>query len=220
MNIKIKYLTILFLLLITSSCCCWKGKTPKGLISPKEADAMEEEFKKTYYPCFEKKVDGTGKPIKRDQGIPKVANKLKNPEWYQDNRQGSLASESDVQKIQKKLAHANPILMQSKQIVVSNTSQTTVNKAVREVWFSLEEIENFIGMIKAQTPLSERPLLGIRIYFGTYVNDGTKKVTLFLVATKYNGLGYDEAKNHENLYHIYPLNYGNTGQEPVEYNPN
>ncbi len=45
------YLSIIFLLLITSSCSClrWNGQQPEGLISPEKADTLEMNYVKNQY---------------------------------------------------------------------------------------------------------------------------------------------------------------------------
>lgn len=208
-----------------SSCSSWKLKLCGKTIKPSKAEKMEEKFLELYYPCLDTIAkNNTRKPV--NENLDNGTGQLDMPEWYDNGRTGALQPTLDVSKVRKIVVKTTS--SQPQKLVFLPTDEE--NSAVREVWYSIEELEAYFKLIKeeARKKANEEGTdfdykkLGIRIYIGAY-SDG--EITFFLVPTKYIGKGdedssgFKDAINHENLYYIMPLNYGNTGQEPVDYNP-
>ncbi|UWY27050.1 hypothetical protein [Flavobacterium sp. TR2] len=94
------------------------------------------------------------------------------------------------------------------------------------IWYSLEELENYIHYIKTNGAKDGYNVDGIRFYFGVYPNDekhGEKAglTTLFLVPTGKKAA--DSAKVQSfammqeassDIQSIEPMNYGNIGRPP------
>lgn len=94
------------------------------------------------------------------------------------------------------------------------------------IWFSIEELENYIKYIKAEAKKQKYTIDGIRFHFGAYPEDkkyaeksglttlflaptGTKKITKTKVAAKVEkSIEIDDSLN------IAPLNYGSIGNPP------
>ncbi|NAS30064.1 hypothetical protein GTQ40_03695 [Flavobacteriaceae bacterium R38] len=97
----------------------------------------------------------------------------------------------------------------------------------REVWFSLEELEQYLSYVKQEATKKGYQDLGVRIYFGA--NDPTEKrkfglSTVFLAPTgkkeyqRGSFLNFNYQDDHgENIYEIDPLNRGGVGDPPVNY---
>jgi len=82
-------------------------------------------------------------------------------------------------------------------------------EAVRSVTFSIDDLQDYINYVKEETNAQ-----GIRVWFGSYGNDGTKnanKATVFFApcATKEG-----DSKNN---YEAEPMNFGQSGWPPFVY---
>ncbi|RKR05507.1 hypothetical protein C8C83_4859 [Flavobacterium sp. 90] len=96
------------------------------------------------------------------------------------------------------------------------------------IWYSLEELENYIHYIKTQGLEDGYTVDGIRFYFGVYPNDkkhGEKAglTTLFLVPTgkkavnstaKVQSFATDQEQTSSDVESLSPMNYGNIGRPP------
>lgn len=80
-----------------------------------------------------------------------------------------------------------------------------------EVFYSVEELEEYLNYVKELSNEQEIFNPGIRIYFGAYNNEESNKATVFLAPTLEND------KNSENNYSIDPLNSGQNGWPPKKY---
>lgn len=95
------------------------------------------------------------------------------------------------------------------------------------VWFSLEELENYINYIKVEGESKGIEVTGVRFYLGVYPEDIQEKekagkTTIFLTPTKKNNVGGAMllATTDENVdaTEIEPMNYGTMGNPPkLEY---
>lgn len=95
------------------------------------------------------------------------------------------------------------------------------------VWFSLQELENYIAYIKSEGMEKGYDVNGIRFYFGTYAQTEQKGkagyTTLFLSPTG-NQIGDNmtskrtEEGNESDITELSPLNFGTMGNPPkMEY---
>jgi len=76
----------------------------------------------------------------------------------------------------------------------------TVIQDNREVWFELEEIENYIKYVKNSSDSLGYENLGLRVYFGAKEVDGVIKNTAFFVPTYSGNLdGEDEDPTDDDL---------------------
>jgi hypothetical protein len=92
------------------------------------------------------------------------------------------------------------------------------------VWYSLEELENYIEYIKSTGAENGYIVDGIRFYFGVYSEDEEKDkagyTTLFLSPTGKNAgqisklTDPEEEGNSQDLVTIEPLNFGSMGNPP------
>nr|WP_315223686.1 hypothetical protein [uncultured Flavobacterium sp.] len=105
------------------------------------------------------------------------------------------------------------------------------------VWFSVEELENYIHYIKSKGAKKGFAVNGIRFYFGVYPDekkyaDKAGLMTLFLTATgkrirpvalnsvqtfaltRENNDPDDQNDNNEDIQSIEPMNYGSIGRPP------
>lgn len=108
----------------------------------------------------------------------------------------------------------------------------TAKKAQKEdanaIWYSLEELENYIHYIKTNGAKDGYNVDGIRFYFGVYPDDekhGEKAglTTLFLVPTgkkieqntaKVQSFALTQEPLSSDIQSIEPMNYGNIGRPP------
>jgi predicted Zn-dependent protease len=94
------------------------------------------------------------------------------------------------------------------------------------VWFSLNELENYIAYIKSEGVDKGYEVNGIRFYFGSYAATEQKGkagyTTLFLSPTG-NQIGQNETSkrsdgNESDITELSPLNFGSMGNPPqMEY---
>ena len=91
----------------------------------------------------------------------------------------------------------------------------------REVWFSLEELENYIEYVKQESKKQELEDLGIRVYFGAKKNERNEvKSTIFFFPTHNNSNSATRAAAaNSNSYGIQGLNYGSSGDPVDEFQP-
>jgi hypothetical protein len=96
------------------------------------------------------------------------------------------------------------------------------------IWYSLEELENYIHYIKTQGLEDGYTVDGIRFYFGVYPDDekhGEKAglTTLFLVPTgkktvtsiaKVQSFALVQEQTSSDVESLSPMNYGNIGRPP------
>ncbi|MBW1658605.1 hypothetical protein [Flavobacterium quisquiliarum] len=108
----------------------------------------------------------------------------------------------------------------------------TAKKAEKEdanaIWYSLEELENYIHYIKTNGTKQGYNVDGIRFYFGVYPDDekhGEKAglTTLFLVPTgkkaeknteKIQSFALKQEATSTDIQDLDPMNYGNIGRPP------
>lgn len=108
----------------------------------------------------------------------------------------------------------------------------TAKKAEKEdanaIWYSLEELENYIHYIKTNGTKDGYNVDGIRFYFGVYPDDekhGEKAglTTLFLVptgkkidnsTTKVQSFALKQEAASSDIQSLEPMNYGNIGRPP------
>lgn len=108
----------------------------------------------------------------------------------------------------------------------------TAKKAQKEdanaIWYSLEELENYIHYIKTNGAKDGYNVDGIRFYFGVYPDDekhGEKAglTTLFLVPTgkkaekgtaKIQSFALVQESESSDIQSLDPMNYGNIGRPP------
>ncbi len=108
----------------------------------------------------------------------------------------------------------------------------TAKKAQKEdanaIWYSLEELENYIHYIKTNGAKDGYSVDGIRFYFGVYPDDekhGEKAglTTLFLVPTgkkienntaKVQSFALVQEAPSSDIQSLDPMNYGNIGRPP------
>lgn len=96
------------------------------------------------------------------------------------------------------------------------------------IWYSLEELENYIHYIKTNGAKDGYNVDGIRFYFGVYPDDeqhGEKAglTTLFLVPTgkkieentaKIQSFALTKEASSSDIQSLSPMNYGNIGRPP------
>ena len=81
----------------------------------------------------------------------------------------------------------------------------------REFFYTVDELQEYLDYVKAQSTEQSISKPGIRIYFAAYDNDNSDKATVFLAPT--NGPTSSSANN----YTIDPFNRGNGGWPPNNY---
>lgn len=109
------------------------------------------------------------------------------------------------------------------------TAKLAQKEDANAIWYSLEELENYIHYIKTQGAEEGYVVDGIRFYFGVYPEDkkhGEKAglTTLFLVPTgkkpatttvaKVQSFALVQEQNSSDIQSISPMNYGNIGRPP------
>lgn len=92
----------------------------------------------------------------------------------------------------------------------------------REVWYSLEDLQEYIDYVREASLAQGINRPGIRIYFGAGQGSAGKKslATVFLAPTKEKTHaieGDGAAVNNENNYEIDPQNDGTVGWPPINY---
>lgn len=95
------------------------------------------------------------------------------------------------------------------------------------VWYSLEELENYINYIKEEGESKGIEVTGIRFYFGVYPKNTEEKgkagkTTIFLTPTKKNDVDgvmrMVVMEENADATEIEPMNYGTMGNPPkLEY---
>lgn len=113
-------------------------------------------------------------------------------------------------------------------LILSNIGKEDANA----VWYSIEELENYINYVKTKGIENGIEVNGIRFYIGVYPEDGVKYkekaglTTIFLSPTKKRTLNVLEKSLDDTLSievnvdvsEIEPLNYGGIGNPPrIEY---
>lgn len=81
----------------------------------------------------------------------------------------------------------------------------------REVFYTVDELQEYLNYVKAQSTAQSITKPGIRIYFAAYNNDASDKATVFLAPT--NGPTTSSANNYD----IDPFNRGGQGWPPHNY---
>ena len=89
----------------------------------------------------------------------------------------------------------------------------------REFWYSLEELQEYLSYVQEKSAEEGIANPGIRIYFGAYPGEGSKKSysTIFLAPTKPLNSLENNDDTQKNNYSIDPLNHGQGGVPPVDY---
>ncbi|BDU26342.1 MULTISPECIES: hypothetical protein [unclassified Flavobacterium] len=110
----------------------------------------------------------------------------------------------------------------------SLTAKKTQKEDANAIWYSLEELENYIHYIKTNGANDGYNVDGIRFYFGVYPDDekhGEKAglTTLFLVPTgkkienntaKIQSFALVQEASSSDIQSLEPMNYGNIGRPP------
>ncbi|TDX10419.1 hypothetical protein [Flavobacterium sp. S87F.05.LMB.W.Kidney.N] len=110
----------------------------------------------------------------------------------------------------------------------SLTAKKTQKEDANAIWYSLEELENYIHYIKTNGANDGYNVDGIRFYFGVYPDDekhGEKAglTTLFLVPTgkkienntaKIQSFALAQEAYSSDIQSLEPMNYGNIGRPP------
>lgn len=114
----------------------------------------------------------------------------------------------------------------------SKRASLTAKKSQKEdanaIWYSLEELENYIHYIKTSGAKDGYNVDGIRFYFGVYPDDekhGEKAglTTIFLVPTgkkaekttaKIQTFALTQEESSSDIPSLEPMNYGNIGRPP------
>jgi len=110
----------------------------------------------------------------------------------------------------------------------SITAKKSQKEDANAIWYSLEELENYIHYIKTNGAKDGYNVDGIRFYFGVYPDDekhGEKAglTTLFLVPTgkkieqntaKVQSFALTQEPLSSDIQSLEPMNYGNIGRPP------
>ncbi|WJS93548.1 hypothetical protein NYQ10_15770 [Flavobacterium johnsoniae] len=110
----------------------------------------------------------------------------------------------------------------------SLTAKKPQKEDANAIWYSLEELENYIHYIKTNGAKDGYNVDGIRFYFGVYPDDekhGEKAglTTLFLVPTgkkieqniaKVQSFALTQEPLSSDIQSLEPMNYGNIGRPP------
>lgn len=117
----------------------------------------------------------------------------------------------------------------AKQLCSNHSAKKMNDNDANAVWYSLEELENYINFIKKEGNNKGYEVDGIRFYFGTYPNSekhGEKAgmTTIFLSPTGHksgaennktiNFVTKDASSQSDDITEISPLNYGSMGNPP------
>jgi hypothetical protein len=108
------------------------------------------------------------------------------------------------------------------------TAKGVKKEDANAIWYSIEELENYIHYVKTQGAENGYNVDGIRFYFGAYPEDekhGEKAglTTLFLVPTgkkaiaataKIETFALVQEQNSSDIQDLSPMNYGNIGRPP------
>lgn len=114
---------------------------------------------------------------------------------------------------------AKCISVQAARVLQDNWAETrkpAIDKALgyedaREVFYTIEELEEFLNYVKVESEKQGISKAGIRIYLAAYNNDSSNKATVFLAPTM------SDDKNSNNNYTIDPFNEGQSGWPPKNY---
>lgn len=87
----------------------------------------------------------------------------------------------------------------------------------REVWFDLENLENYINYVKTESTALGYENLGLRVYFAAKEDDKVK-TTVFFTPTYRDGIRAAQEDN-KNTSGIKRLNFGNSGDPAIEHTP-
>ena len=85
------------------------------------------------------------------------------------------------------------------------------SKDVIAVTFNIDQLQEFIDYVKAESTNQGINNPGIRVYLAANNSFSSKKATVFFTATE------DDGGNSDNNYNIDPLNAGNGGYPPTSY---
>lgn len=106
-------------------------------------------------------------------------------------------------------------------------SKSILKDDVTAVWYSIEELENYLNYVKNQGAEKGIDVTGIRLYLGVYPNDSSYKekaglTTIFLTPTKKREATINVESSRTDQYseenidaiELQPLNYGGIGRPP------
>lgn len=133
------------------------------------------------------------------------------------------------QLITKEFAKVLNLNYNSKKASLTAKSNQNEKEDANAIWYSLEELENYIHYIKTEGTKEGYSIDGIRFYFGVYPEDekhGEKAglTTLFLVPTgkkaqksttaKTQAFALVDLETSSDVESLSPMNYGNIGRPP------
>ncbi|WP_452222750.1 hypothetical protein [Lacinutrix chionoecetis] len=93
-------------------------------------------------------------------------------------------------------------------------SNIPVGAENREVWFDLENLENYINYVKTESLELGYENLGLRVYFAAKETDSISTTVFFTPTYKEGTRGAEDNKNTPGLKR---LNYGNSGDPAIEH---
>lgn len=100
---------------------------------------------------------------------------------------------------------------------------TLKGEDVRDVWFDIDVLEQYIAYVKDQSKRKGYDGLGLRVYFGAYPKEGDHKdpgyTTVFFMPThrsKVPKMNFVFQASDENSDDIDPLNFGSGGHPPKD----
>lgn len=94
-------------------------------------------------------------------------------------------------------------------------SKTPV-KYNREIWFDLDELENYIHYVREESEKNGYSNLGLRVYLGAVQEKEKIETTMFFSPTHAAETVRSAVSRNQNSSGIQCLNYGTAGEEPEE----
>lgn len=189
------YIIILFLLLTLGSCTClkWKAKEPKGLVKQEKAKELHDNYVNNQYRFINESVKNDSVIIGEETVFPK-------PKKSVPTKKNGDGGSDDLE-------------IQTEQFIAPEYKDNY------EAWFSIDELGSFLMYAQKIGKNKSLTDIGIRVYYASYIIDGEPKTTIFFVPTHFKGGNFDDPNSHENIEGADCLNYGNTGQDPIKYDP-
>ncbi|WP_147677485.1 hypothetical protein [Algibacter pacificus] len=89
-------------------------------------------------------------------------------------------------------------------------------KLNREIWFDIDELENYIHYVRETSKKQGYSNLGLRVYLGAVKEKGKIETTMFFAPTHSEEITRSAGSRNKNSSNIECLNYGTAGEEPEE----